>query len=201
MDCAILRHGVDEVAPVVRSRFMRSKYVIISIVLIGVVSILDSQLFNSQRKPTASSLSAVGTGNRADTAASNAMIQRLTTHLGDVKGLTDMVVLPSSTRNGAYLVSATVDAAQMEGSGTSSWMNSDLDAFFQGVYSASEPIDMAELTFTSGETIIASAGLGKAAYENLASSTMSGDIASALKARSAKNRDGAQSAWFQAPTP
>lgn len=139
--------------------------------------------------------------NTVDTAASNAMIKQLTAQLAKVQGLNDMVILPSGSQNGNYFVSATVDATQATGL-NSSWMNADVNAFFRGVYNAGEPIDMAELTFASGTQIIASAGLGKLAYENMETSTLSGDIASALKVRNVTdNGDSLRAAWFQISRP
>lgn len=186
----------------VKSKYRWQTYVLMSLVLLGVIAVGDSHLFNRTRIAQNGSVSSTAphvTG-QADSAPTDKMIRQMTEQLGNVSGLYDMVVLPDGLNDGKYLVSAMVNTSDMTSSDKSQ-LNADVDAFFKGIYSNSEPVSMAELTMTTeGGQIIGTAGLGKAAYQSLATSTMSSDLATSLMEGPVIDNDTPQEAWYQVQT-
>lgn len=137
--------------------------------------------------------------NGPDAAISNQAMQALAEKLGDVDGLNDLVVLPDGTSGHGFNVSATVDLGAQATAATSTQAAIDkaVDTFYRDVYTSGQPISQAELTFTNDNLIVASSGLGKTAYEQLASSTMNGDLAAALAEAKPVDESSSAEEWLE----
>lgn len=150
----------------------------------------------------ASSVPVAAGRTTADTAPTDAMVNTVTSALANVSGLYDMAILPDGLGDNRFVVSAMVDVSGQNGaippSGTADTaMRSLVNAFFRDVYSLSEPISEAEITFTEDGTLVGTAGLGKDAYDSLATSTMNGDLASALASSPQRDASSANEEWLE----
>ncbi|GMA59085.1 hypothetical protein GCM10025858_35880 [Alicyclobacillus sacchari] len=116
------------------------------------------------RTSETSPVSAVTMGRTtADPAPTDAMVSTVTSALANVSGLYDMAILPDGLGDNRFVVSAMVDVSGQNGAIPSAntadmSMRSLVDAFFRDVYSLSEPISEAEITFTEDGTLVGTAG-------------------------------------------
>lgn len=182
------------------------KVIVMYVLFVGVFIWADGNLFVHLARGSSSPGNMVAASSAAltatDVAPTDAMVKSLTNAVGNVTGLNDMAVLPDGSGDGKFLVSAMVDIAQM-GNGSplnptlQKAMESVVNTYFQDVYGADAPVGQAELTVTEDGQIIASAGLGRTAYQNLASTTMGGNLATTLLTSPIRDDHSADESWFQ----
>lgn len=157
---------------------------------------------SGQRIPSNQAATSNSVDEGADPAPSNADIQTLTQTLGNVTGLYDMAVLPDGLGDRAFVVSAMVDVSDANGGVPSSTtakteMSTLVDTYFRDVYSVHMPISEAEITFTEDGTMVGSAGLGEQAYHSMSTSTMNGDLASALLSSPMQTQNSPTESWIE----
>ncbi|MFB5191488.1 hypothetical protein [Alicyclobacillus fastidiosus] len=179
--------------------------VVAGALLLGVFTYYDGRLFNGVASASFGGLNSQHTTARqaADPVAPQSMIDALTKAVGDVPGLNDMAVVPDGNGDGRFMVSAMVDLAEV-GDGTSAasggqqgLMNQAVDAYFKGVFGQGPLVSEAMLTFTNGDAIVGTAGLGRTEYEKMATTTMSGDLAGAMSEQKAVQDNSPNDVWFQ----
>lgn len=182
------------------------RMVVMGAILIGAFVVADSRLFHGQPTTSGNGLPlATSTGvvsGKADVAPSNALVQRVTEAVGNLSGLDDMAVLPDGIGDGGYLVSAIIELSDVANGNLSSAnlttvMKAMVDQYFKDVYAVSSNITQAELTFTIDGQLVGSAGLGKDAFQSMATSTMHEDIASALLNGPTRDNGNANEMWMQ----
>ncbi|WAH35348.1 hypothetical protein [Alicyclobacillus dauci] len=177
-------------------------YVVTGALLLGVFAWVDGKLFSAIPNSFGTGTSSKAAPTSSDPDPSDAMIDDLTNHLGNVNGLNDMVVLPDGKGQGQYVVSAIVDLSeatdgQTSNPGVTQEISALVDAYYRDIYSTNEPVSEAEITFMQGDSIVGSSGLGRDAYEKMATTTMNGDLASTLVSSSPVQNDNSQDAWLE----
>ncbi|MDI9259136.1 hypothetical protein [Alicyclobacillus sendaiensis] len=135
-------------------------------------------------------------------APSNAEIEAIAASLADVPGLYDLAVLPDDRGDGQFVVSAMVEVETPSGQAPNPTvafrdMRAATDAYLSDLYLLKEPIAEAEITFTEGGTIVGTAGLGRTAYEQLASRATGEDLAGAMEQAHQDDTGVDQACWIE----
>jgi len=137
---------------------------------------------------------------QADTSVSDLTVATIVNSVAKVPGIDELVVLPSSDGTG-YVVSATVNLAnnlQLSSSTVYLAEQNDVQTFYQRLYGNLEDVEDAKVYFVMSGHIVGGAGLGRAAYKSLTTSTVASDAGflDAMKSLPQSSQDGPQDDWF-----
>ncbi len=129
----------------------------------------------------------------------DSVLKALQLHLTDVTDLQEWAVLPADGGNG-YSVSATVELALSGGEGQNDQtVDSDIMAFFQGVYGSGADVADAQIYFLQDGRPVAGAGLGQSTYDKLGvtASTSPVTFANVIAAQPMQTSNGPNDCWFE----
>ncbi|WP_067931310.1 hypothetical protein [Alicyclobacillus kakegawensis] len=127
----------------------------------------------------------------------DSVVAAVAQHVGTIQGLDELVVLP---RGNDYLVSATVNVGDGDPGAERVKIADDVQTFFAGIFASDKKVQQGELSFLSEDgEIVASAGLGRRAYQGMSVSTMgkNGIGFTEQMNRSEDDSQGANACWFQ----
>ncbi|MCL6626989.1 hypothetical protein [Alicyclobacillus shizuokensis] len=127
----------------------------------------------------------------------DSVVAAVAQHVGGIQGLDELVVLPHGNE---YLVSATVNVASGDPGAERFKIAADVQTFFAGIFASDKKVQQGELSFLSADgDIVASAGLGRHAYQAMSVSAMgkNGIWFTEQMNRSEDDSQGVNASWFQ----
>lgn len=180
-------------------------FVVAGAFLLGVFTYYDARVFHGvPNVPAMGQSSLADSSTVADPVAPSSMVNAIMKQVGVIPGVNDVAIEPDGDGDGKFLVSAMVDLS-VAGSGASasesaqSRMNAAVDQYFQGIFGQAGGGQVSEgmLTFTNGDAIVGTAGLGKAEYQKMAASTMDGNLAEAMLQQPTVQNNSQDDVWYQ----
>ncbi|WP_155836310.1 hypothetical protein [Alicyclobacillus herbarius] len=154
-----------------------------------------------QARPAVDNVNTSAARSATEKDVPNSVVSAVARHVGVVPGLDELVVLP---RGNGYLVSATVNLSTGDAGKVRWTIARDVQTFFTELFASNKDVVEGELSFLSSGSgdngeVIASAGLGRAAYQKLSVSAMGGDGIqfTDLMSRSQADHGNLDDCWFE----
>ncbi len=130
----------------------------------------------------------------------DSVVRVVTNSVSNIAGLEEMVVLPAKSGSG-YSVVAQVDLGPSvsDAAAASEKIQSEMAKYFTDVFSVQQHITEAQMYFMTNNQIVASAGLGSAAYHKLAVSTgtLPDGVIVSLEQMPLVTQSGENDSWFE----